>query len=226
MQDSFRLSDGAHYHRNKWGGYTQTNAVPFVYNESYARKYDAYPSDALNAIRLANIENAFAKIMGLPMSPAKVLDVGYGNGAFLDFCASKGKMCWGYDVANKKEVPLFWTLAKDVNITVDVATFHDSLEHISDLSFLQGMNAQFISVTVPHADFDNWNVSQFDTWHHRSKDEHIHHFNVHALRTCVESFGYRYISHNFKEDAVRVQPWANNILNMVFIKTKLNGGLL
>lgn len=226
MQDSFRLSDGAYYRRNQWGGFTQTNAEPFVYDESYARKYDAYPSDALNAIRLANIENALAKVMGLPMSPSTILDVGYGNGAFLDYCAEKGKACFGYDVAYRREVPLYWTLAKDLNITVDVATFHDSLEHMTDLSFLRDMKAQFLSITVPHADLDNWNVSQFENWHHRRKDEHIHHFNVHALRNCVESFGYRYISHNFKEDAVRVQPWPNNILNMQFIKTTFNGPVL
>jgi len=221
MGETFKLSDGSEYKRNIWGGISQINAVPIEYSSEYSLKYNAYQSERINAIRLGNVRRA---IEG--HRPRSIVDFGYGNGAFLDYCHGQGVECYGVDVAPQLPWETGWrkiSMEQAMGRIFEFATFFDSLEHMEDLSFLAALQAQYLVISVPHANLENWDVTDFEAWHHRRPNEHLHHFSEIALRKCLESFGYAQEFCNHSEDAVRIQPWPRNILTSVFRKKILVG---
>lgn len=192
-------------------GVHQLAPDPYVYDEKYCSTYDTPEyvkgNDILQALRLGFIIGAHGKI------PKSILDVGYGNGAFLRRCQGTIKELYGLDVSGVKLD--FITTVKEF-IPVDVITFHDCLEHIQNLSFIRHLICDTIIISLPYCHFTN--IEWFSNWKHRKPNEHVHHFNPEALNYLMKEFGYRKVALSYHEDIVRKGTDSPNIFSMAFKK--------
>jgi hypothetical protein len=169
----------------------------------------------LNQIRLDYINKVLGKF-----TFDSILDVGYGNGDFLELCNSHSYDCYGYDISS------FATLDKDIVIIndidlftmrFDIITMFDALEHFKDIDWIKELDCKYIVISVPYCHYfsDEW----FENWKHRKPNEHIYHFNLESLTKHFENCGYEFVNSSNIEDEVRTPVDENqNILTAIFKK--------
>lgn len=202
------------YNQDSLGVIHQINHKPFVYSNEYIQHYQVMRelTDQMAHLRLGYILGV------LNYAPASILDVGFGNGAFLSAAMKICSDVSGYDVMENPCLPDGCTRATDLfDRSYDLITFFDSLEHCEDLSFVQDLDCNYIAISVPWCHYvnDGW----FQTWKHRKPDEHLHHFNDQSLINFMKENGFQYIAHSNIEDAIR-KPVDDlpNILTAIFEK--------
>lgn len=211
------------YTINNSGVIQQLNPSPYVYDHKYVEdRYDSYgiQCDMMSYLRYGYMVGV------LEHRPRRVLDIGYGNGSFLKICRNAGMETYGYDVS---EYPLEYgtklTYSEMMGMEFDVITFFDSLEHFSDLGFLEELQTQYIVVSVPECQYNHLSTTEgevvadeyFAGWKHRRPDEHIWHFDSISLCNTFERARYHNMSLSNIEDIIR-KPTSGyaNILSAVF----------
>jgi len=155
---------------------------------------------------------------GLVAAHAKgrLLDVGYGNGAFLRAAEQLGFDVYGSDLHGAdvgiRDVPLVgdekW----------DAVTFFDSLEHFPDFEpachVLKRTQVAVLSVPLKPSWWPKWQPK----WKHYKPGEHLHYFTRRSLVTFMYQLGFtpHYLG-NF-EDGIRgsLENGEQNILTAVF----------
>jgi hypothetical protein len=201
------------YKMLKSGVIKQIDVVNQVdYNLEYvSNSYDSY-GEKVNYISFLRLGYLLGVINEIPNS---ILDIGYGNGAFLKACKNVIKNCYGNDISD-------YNLPADVNFIddifidyYDVITFFDSLEHFHDIEFVKKLKCKYILISVPccHYYSDDW----FKNWKHRRPDEHIFHFNENSLNDFMIDCGFEKMSISFVEDTIR-KGEEKNILTGIFRK--------
>jgi len=201
--------EGRLYRRDEFGVINQVDKKPFKYDSSYINIYNqqkyTQTAKVLNNIRLNYLMSYFFS------PPESLLDVGCGNGSFLQACIGKINTLYGFDVVN--------TMLPDSIIKVyefveaSVYTFWDSLEHIWDISFLENLPTRMVAVSVP------WYYGEFKNWRHYKPDEHIRYFTLDALTNMFEHYGWTLLNYGDVEDVVREPINGNpNILTAIFRK--------
>lgn len=188
------------------------------YSKVYSQtRYDTYSTnDIMSKVRFELIKNKIGQFKS-------ICDFGYGNGAFLKYCINHGNLdkIYGYDISDY-ETPNGAKKIQDVNsIEVDVMTFFDSLEHLTQKNlepFLSEKNIKHICVSVPWF-HESQGAEWFKNWKHRRENEHIHHFDTHGLINLLISSGYKIIHVGNDEDVVRT-PVSDlpNILTVIATK--------
>jgi len=213
-------SVGRRYCVDQFGVIHQTDARPFVYGPEYVATYatPAYRENAraLSCLRAGWVLGAYQSVFGT--SPATLVDVGYGDGAFIGAVASMVPCVYGHDISPVPPPPGCARVA-DLAAPCDVITFWDSLEHHHSLDFVQGLRCRLITLSVPwcHAPGGPW----FDRWKHRKPDEHLHHFGFTPLRDWMAAVGWRMVASSRHEDAIRVPADdLPNILAAAFVRGK------
>jgi hypothetical protein len=192
------------YNITEEGIIKQIKKEKFNYDYDYSNNYNSQnylkESLILNSLRLSFVISSFKKI------PNSILDVGYGNGSFLDLSKRKIKNCYGFDVSDYP-VPFNCKKIEDImGIKVDVITFWDSLEHFDDIYFLKDLQCDIICISMPWCHWesdldDEW----FSQWKHRKPNEHLWHFNSKSLTKFMNSQGYEVILNDLEfEDYVRI----------------------
>lgn len=193
----------------------QINVNKINYDIEYANKYNNYneKSNYLSYLRLGVLIGNINKI------PNSILDVGYGNGAFLKACSNVINDCNGYDITN-------YPLPENINYAkslfdrhYDVISFFDSLEHFEDISIINKLNCDYIIISVPWC--HNLNDSWFLNWYHLRPNEHLWHFNDKSLIKFFEENNYTNIYISNFEDTIRKNSTLNNypnILSCIFKK--------
>jgi hypothetical protein len=198
------------YDVNQDGVIYQLSREPFTYDTEYVdARYNTYGD--LNAwmshLRLGYIVGAIGRI------PESIIDVGYGNGAFLETCTRIIPNCYGFDVSGYP-VPPGVTFAEDwMSKPVDVVTFFDVLEHFEDPYVIRDLKAKYVVISLPwcHYRSDDW----FDTWKHRRPNEHLWFFNPQSMMQFAESTGYELLHFSNLEDTIRRSPDGSpNILSV------------
>lgn len=183
------------------------------YNLDYSKiRYDSYGelTNYMSYMRYGYLIGTLGRI------PTSIVDVGYGNGSFLNVCKETIQDCYGFDVSDYP-VPFGCKKIDNLNSFFDVVTFFDSLEHFEDISFVKDLNCNYICISVPYCHYfsDDW----FFEWKHRRPDEHLWHFNETSLINFMESFGYNKINITNVEDNIRKTSNSyQNILVGVFKK--------
>ena len=77
------------YEKDSNGVIKQINCTPFSYDYSYADNYNTLPTnDIMSHLRLGYIVGSLGKM------PESILDVGYGNGAFLNLAKKFYNLLW------------------------------------------------------------------------------------------------------------------------------------
>lgn len=185
------------------------------YNIEYSNKYNNYgeKSNYLSYLRLGVL---LGNVKNIPNS---ILDVGYGNGSFLNACKNIINNCNGYDITK-------YPLPNDINIVenifdrhYDVICFFDSLEHFDDINIIDRLKCNYVFISVPwcHNFSDEW----FLNWYHLRPNEHLWHFNEKSLINFFEENGYTHVYTSNFEDTVRKNSSLNgqpNILSCIFKK--------
>tara|TARA_Y100000593_G_scaffold31767_3_gene62504 strand:- start:31751 stop:32401 length:651 start_codon:yes stop_codon:yes gene_type:complete len=151
----------------------------------------------------------------IPETPSKILDIGYGNGDFLNCAKDFISDPAGFDV-NGYPVPEGCRFVKDIyEERFDVVCFFDVLEHFEDIYEIRKLKTSYIYISVPECHYlsDEW----FLNWKHRRPDEHLWHFNKSSLRKFMNELGYILITYSNVEDCIRT-PDSNesNILTGIF----------
>jgi hypothetical protein len=205
------------YEIDQYGVVHQLTCTEFQYTDQYVANYQQYEMATKNMAYLRA-----GVISGTAGSFNSVLDVGFGNGAFLsvakDMCQSAG----GYDVFDNPCLPSGCLRVDNVTDQYwDVITFFDSLEHCPDVSFVRELKCKYVVISVPWCHYpedDEW----FTAWKHRKPDEHLHHFNDLSLVNFMSAQGYTVKYTSCIEDLIR-KPTTDlpNILTAIFEKNKL-----
>lgn len=212
MLDNYDLNiDGLGY---------QIKAKPYTYDTKYVEdRYDTYGD--LN-ISMSNLRLGFV-VGSLGFIPKSILDIGYGNGAFLKECVKIISNCYGYDISGYP-IPEGCKFSENWKTkSVDVITFFDSLEHFEDPYFIAGLNTQYIVISVPlcHSIHnDDW----FDNWKHRRPNEHRWFFNIDSMKNFAWRTGFEVIASSNIEDVIRKSPNSSPNILTVTLK-RMNGSI-
>jgi hypothetical protein len=204
------------YKKNHHGIVQQVAYTKTKYDQKYVdERYNSYGqlTNYMSYLRLGYIIGSIGKI------PNSILDVGYGNGNFLETSSSVVPNCFGCDVSGVKLPEKIKIVEDPFSQHYDVITFFDSLEHFDDIYFLDKLNCDYICISVPWC--HNFDEEWFENWKHRRPNEHLWHFDETSLKKFVESQNYEYINHTCIEDSIRKTNYNYpNILTSVFKKLK------
>lgn len=191
-------------------GIHQINPEPFVYTPQYVKLYNKLKyrrgQEVLQSLRLGFVIGSHGSV------PQLLCDVGFGNGAFLYRCKGVIPTLYGKDISGV-EVPKFVERVWNY-VPCDVITFHDVLEHIHNLSFLQDLPCNTVVVTCPYCHF--FSAEWFDKWKHRKPNEHLHHWDRNTLTQQMGKYGWKSIAVSTHEDIIRKGKDEPNILTMAF----------
>ena len=204
------------YKKNHHGILQQVEYSLISYDQNYVDvRYNNYGelTNYMSHLRLGFIIGSIGKV------PNSILDVGYGNGSFLETCSSIIPNCSGYDVSGVKLSDRINIVSDIFTSHYDVITFFDSLEHCEDIYFLDKLDCDYLCISVPWC--HNFDEEWFMNWKHRRPNEHLWHFNSESLKNFVESQGFTLINSTNIEDTIRKinQPHPN-ILTSMFKKQK------
>jgi hypothetical protein len=201
------------YEIDDMGVINQTDHKPFKYNEDYAAIYDrpeyTRQSEILQAMRLGFACAAHGRVI------QSLSDCGYGNGAFIKFAKQYIPYVYGFDVTG---VPVEGCYIVPELVKSDVLCFHDTLEHIADLSFLKDLPHETIIISLPFCHLLTEGVAWFENkYKHFKPDEHLHHFSPLSLANLMNKYGWKEIARSTHEDVIRKSAHGlPNILSMAF----------
>jgi hypothetical protein len=201
------------YKRNELGVIYQISATPFTYDHDYGANYNKLGElgPRMAYLRLGLIVGTIGHV------PKSIMDVGYGNGDFLNACRGQVPDRYANDVSGYP-CPDGATFVTDISAQYsEVISFFDVLEHISDLSFVSNLKCKYVVISLPECHYfsDEW----FENWKHRKPNEHVWHFDRRSLSAFMESMGFSTINMTNIEDAIRLPEFEySNILTGVFKK--------
>ncbi len=213
MNKIFVTSDGYHYEIDRIGVIAQLDHRPYKYDSAYSAIYDTDDykrgNDSLQAMRLNFVTRAHGRAI------RSIMDVGYGNGAFLEAVKESIPNRYGHDVTG---VPLTSAYLMPELIKADVYTFWDVIEHYPDCSFLRDVQCETICVSLPYCHLFTEGVAWFDSWHHRKPNEHIRHFTPFTLAAFMQKYGWQFTDESDHEDIIRKprEIGKQNIISMAF----------
>lgn len=190
----------------------QTNVTGDLvkYDYTYADQFNKYP----NNHEISEIRYNFCKQYA---SFGSVLDVGYGNGAFLNYCKNQEVVCFGNDISNYP-IPSGVTFTDDISVEVDLVTFFDCIEHFPQADIenvLKTLKCNYLCISVPWCHYTD-NMTLFEAWKHRKPNEHFHHFDVRGLTELMNRAEFDVIVCGSPEDLVRTNYGKlPNILTML-----------
>ena len=194
----------------------QTSYNKIDYNYDYSNKYNNYgeKGNYLGYLRLGTLIGAIGEI------PKRILDVGYGNGAFLSAAKTIIPYCAGCDLSPYPVPEDCHRVESLTDAEYDVITFFDSLEHFDDITIIKSLKCKYIFISVPWCPTTDASSVSFLNWYHRRPNEHLWHFNKDSLTTFFGECGYDEVIGGLAiEDAIRknaaVAP-KPNILTALF----------
>ena len=175
------------------------------------KRYNSYGE---LSVRMSYLRLGF--LLGVIDEPIKkLLDVGFGNGDFLNVAKGYLPQCCGFEV-NGYSIPEGCEFIHDIyKEEFDVVCFFDVLERFDDIYDIKELNTKFIYISVPECHYvsDDW----FEEWKHRRPDEHLWHFNRDSLEAFMKEIGYGLVVYSNVEDAIRKPTTElSNILTGVF----------
>lgn len=124
---------------------------------------------------------------------ARILDIGAGNGAFVNEARARGLDAWGQDLSEKSgSAHVYVGALHDVAFPTDrfdVITMHDVLEHVVDpIGFLKEARRVLRRPGKLIVDFPNFHVPEGR--HHWKKIEHLWMFTTAQLIDVLEKAGF------------------------------------
>ena len=170
-------------------------AVTVAYDADYAHQYDNRPVKAMSDLRWDFIQS----VLRLPMG-SRILDVGYGNGAFLKRARDAGMEIYGIDLHSEDfGIPV---VNFGTKLTFDLICFFDSLEHFPDFNDILKLSAHSVIVSIPDA--PDFLLQTPRSWRHFKPGEHLHYFSRASLDTFMRDWGFdEKLADGHPEDLIR-----------------------
>ena len=189
--------------------------VSVSYDADYARQYDTRPVKAMSEVRW----NFIQAHLNLPVN-SRVLDIGYGNGAFLKHARTAGMKIYGIDIHSENfGIP---NVDFDTSLAFDLICFFDSLEHFSDFSPILKLNSRHAIISMPNT--PSFVLSRPQAWRHFKPGEHLHYFSRKSLDTFMGYWGFPHkVADGYPEDELRGklffgQEIADNIYTALYAR--------
>jgi hypothetical protein len=191
--------------------------ITMSYDGTYARQYDHRPAREMSEVRWRFIQSHLT----LPNN-SKILDIGYGNGAFLKRAREAGMEIYGIDVHTEDfGVP---TIDFDTDLHFDLVCFFDSLEHFANFEPIFRLNADAAIISIPNR--PSTVLESPRSWRHFKPGEHLHYFSTKSLDRIMQTWGYNHrLTEGFPEDALRGkllidQKQTDNIYTAIYTRGK------
>ena len=183
--------------------------VTAAYDAQYvAERYDKYDTTAaMSWLRLGLVKSVCQE--------GRLLDVGYGNGAFIKVAQKAGFDAYGWDVHGCAEKYGVTELGM-CEVEWDVVTFFDSLEHFPSLDEIKRIKARNIIVSLPYR--AEGSIPAL-TWKHLRPGEHLQQFSPVSLAHLVSYAAPYRVKFVDLEDSIRGKlDGKMNILTAVFYR--------
>jgi len=197
----------------------QTSYNKIQYNYEYSNKYNNYGerTNYMAYLRLGTLIGALGEI------PEKILDVGYGNGAFMAAARTLIPYVAGCDLSPYPVPEGCHRVESLTDNNYTVVCFFDSLEHFDDITIIKALKCQYIFISVPWCPTADPTSPDFLNWYHRRPDEHLWHFNKESLLAFFAECGYKPVLDGIAvEDAIRKNAAVGNkpnILTALFVRS-------
>jgi len=203
------------YKLDKHGSLHQIKTTPYTYDSAYNNIYNT-EKYLRNSLILSALRVAFIKICIEDAN--EILDVGYGNGDFLRVAMMAFDKAVGYDISDYSPEGIH--RVNNIYGKHDVVCFWDSLEHMSELSFIKNLNTKYIAVSMPYCHYEIMGEKWLADWKHLKPNEHLHHFTPDSLCKQMNEFGYEpVVINNDIEDVVRKsEDSLQNIFCAIYMK--------
>jgi hypothetical protein len=169
--------------------------VAVSYDATYAHQYDNRPVKEMSDLRWDFIQSR----LDLPVK-SRILDVGYGNGAFLKRAKAADMTIFGVDLHTEDfGIPV---VDFDTPQDYDLVCFFDSLEHFPDFSPILRLNTRNVTVSIPYT--PDFILTEPTKWRHFKPGEHLHYFSRSSLDTFMRNWGFpRRLAEGHPEDDLR-----------------------
>ncbi len=169
--------------------------VSVAYDANYAHQYDFRPAKEMSNLRWDFIQRELK--LG---SDSRVLDIGYGNGAFLKRAQEARMQIFGIDVHTEDfGIPV---VNFDTPQVYDLVCFFDSIEHFPDFSPIYKLNAHNVIVSIPNT--PNIILTEPRKWRHFKPGEHLHYFSRTSLDSFMRRWGFPVkLAEGYPEDGLR-----------------------
>lgn len=167
-----------------------------------------------------------AAMLGQPGNGAKILDVGCGDGTFLNFAKQAGWQVVGVELSRDRK-PDWIEILPDISEVKNkyglgvfsAVTLWHSLEHFKDpKQIIEAVNELLrpggtILISVPNS--DSWQARVFGKyWFHNDVPRHLFHFSEDALRNLLKSAGFSVVTSKHREFEYDLFGWSQSALNM------------
>lgn len=203
------------YELTQDGAIKQSTFKPFTYDQQYSDSRYSVFNDRGNILNL-RLGYVIGSIGHIPHS---LMDIGYGNGDFLESCMGLIPNLYGNDVP--PAYPLKNGIQFIENILeqkVEVVTFFDSLEHFPDIEWVKDLKCKYVVISLPWC-YNGLDDEWFQNWKHRKPDEHLYHFDDKSLVYFMYRMGFELINYCNIEDKIRIdKSLSPNILTACFRK--------
>ncbi len=170
-------------------------AVTISYDATYAHQYDLRPVQEMSDLRWHFIQSRLRLAV-----TSRILDVGYGNGAFLKRARAADMSVFGIDLHSEDfGVPV---VDFATGQQYDLACFFDSLEHFPDFAPILQIDTRYVIVSIPHT--PDFILTAPRKWRHFKPGEHLHYFSRSSLDTLMRNWGFaRRLAEGYPEDDLR-----------------------
>ena len=156
-----------------------------------------------------------------------LLDIGYGEGTFLDLAASKGYKCAGVERFSANTARAFETfddvetIRHSADCSFAVVTLWHSLEHLEDpntaLDTINDILSTDGSVFIAVPNFASRQATIFGkNWLHLDVPRHLFHFTPESLEKMLSEHGFQIADIWHHESEYDIMGWSQSTLNAVF----------
>ena len=131
---------------------------------------------------------------------SRILDVGYGNGAFLKRARAADMEIFGVDLHTEDfGIPV---VDFDTPQDYDLVCFFDSLEHFPDFAPILRLNTRNVIVSIPYT--PDFILTAPTKWRHFKPGEHLHYFSRTSLDAFMRNWGFpKRLREGYPEDDLR-----------------------
>jgi hypothetical protein len=187
---------------DKYGFWRQLDNEPFEYSVEY--KQSQSTNTDMSYLRVGWIAAHFPYPV---LKKMKVVDIGSGNGTFVQVGESVFGSCVGFDLSGES------ITKKKLDTTEwDLVVLSDVLEHFDDIEdlFKLKWNHAFISFPETPKVADS---SELVGWRHFKPNEHLWCLNLAGIQKWFSDHGCRYIDSGNVEDIIR-RRWDEKLPNI------------
>lgn len=195
-------------------------AVAISYDAKYAHQYDSRPVAEMSDLRWGFINAALNLSKG-----SRVLDIGYGNGAFLKRARAAGMDIYGIDLHTEDfGIPV---VDFETKLSFDLICFFDSIEHFPNFAPLCKLKSQNVVVSIPKT--PDFFLRAPRQWRHYKPGEHLHYFSHESLDLLMNKWGFLdKAAEGYPEDGIRGKLLIDgksydNIYTAIYRSTRLDG---